>query len=68
MPYTYNKLKGRITELYGTQGNFAKKVGISQNSISKKLRCKTEFSQKDILKWSTLLKLNKEDYGEYFFN
>ena len=45
MPYTYNKLKGRITELYGTQGNFAKKVGISKNSMSKKLTCKTEFSQ-----------------------
>ncbi len=67
MPYTYNKLKGRITELYGTQGNFAKKVGISKNSMSKKLTCKTEFSQKDIMLWSVLLKLNKDEYGEYFF-
>lgn len=67
MPYTYSKLKGRITELYGTQGNFAKKVGISKNSMSKKLTCKTEFSQKDIIQWSVLLNLNKDEYGEYFF-
>ena len=67
MPYKYKKLRGRITELYGTQGNFAKKVGISKNSMSKKLTCKTEFSQKDIIQWSALLNLNKEEYGEYFF-
>ena len=67
MPYTYNKLKGRITELYGTQGNFARKVGISKNSMSKKLTCKTEFSQKDIIQWSILLNLSKDEYGDYFF-
>lgn len=67
MPYTYNKLKGRIIELYGTQRNFAKKVGISKNSMSKKLTCKTEFSQKDIKQWSILLNVKKDEYGEYFF-
>lgn len=67
MLYTYNKLKGRIIELYGTQGNFAKRVGISKNSMSKKLTGKTEFSQKDIIQWSVLLNLNKNEYGEYFF-
>lgn len=67
MTYTYSKLKGRIIELYGTQRNFAKKLGISQNSLSKKLTCKTEFSQKDIIKWSNLLGINKDEYGEYFF-
>lgn len=67
MAYTYNKLKGRIIELYGTQGNFARKMGTSQNSISKKLNCKTEFSQKDITEWSMLLNVEKDKYGEYFF-
>lgn len=67
MVYTYNKLKGRIIELYGTQGNFAKRVGISKNSMSKKLTCKTEFSQKDIIQWANLLNLNKDEYGKYFF-
>lgn len=67
MPYTYNKLRGRIVELYGTQGNFARKIGVSENSISKKLTCKTEFSQKEIMQWSILLNVEKDEYGEYFF-
>ena len=36
MSYTYNKLRGRIIEMYGTQGKFAEKLGISKNSVSKK--------------------------------
>lgn len=36
MPYTYNKLRGRIVEIYGTQGKFAEKLGVSKNSVSKK--------------------------------
>lgn len=68
MPYTYNKLKGRITELYGTQGNFAKKVGISKNSMLKKLTSKTEFSKKDIIQWFILLNLNKEVCENIFYS
>lgn len=65
--YSYSKLKGRITERYGTQVNFAKKLGISKNSMSKKLTGKTEFSQSDIEKWSELLGIGKGEYEEYFF-
>ena len=67
MNYTYSKLKGRIVELYGTQGNLAKKLGISKNSMSKKLTGRTEFSQSDIEEWATLLNIGKSDFGEYFF-
>lgn len=49
MSYTYNKLRGRIIEMYGTQGKFAEKLGISKNSVSKKMNCQTEFSQADII-------------------
>ena len=52
--YSYSKLKGRIVERYGTQANFASKLGISKNSMSKKLTCKTEFSQTDIIRWAEL--------------
>jgi len=65
--YLYSKLKGRIVERYGTQANFARKIGISKNSISKKLTGKTEFSQSDIEQWAELLQIEKKDYGEYFF-
>ena len=67
MAYSYNKVKGRIVELYGTQGNLAKKLGISKNSMSKKLTGKTEFSQSDIEKWAGFLNIERKDYGEFFF-
>ena len=67
MVYSYNKLKGRIVELYGMQGNLAKKIGISKNSMSKKLTGKTEFSQSDIEQWAELLNIERKDYGEFFF-
>lgn len=67
MPYTYNKLRGRIVERYGTLGNFAEELGVSKNSVSKKMNCKTEFSQADIIQWSLLLNVQKDEYGEYFF-
>lgn len=67
MSYSYNKLKGRIVERHGTQGNLAKKLGISKNSMSKKLTGKTEFSQSDIEQWAELLNIERSDYGEYFF-
>lgn len=67
MNYLYCKLKGRIVELYGTQTNFAKKLGISKNSMSKKLTGKTEFSQSNIEQWAELLDIGKGEYGEYFF-
>lgn len=67
MPYSYNKLKGRIVEVFGSQGAFAAKLGISEVSVSRKLNCKTEFSQTDIEEWSKLLSIQLADYGDYFF-
>lgn len=67
MPYKYNKLRGRIIEMYGSQDNFALKIGISKNSMSRKMNCKTGFSQRDISIWSNLLNICPNEYGEYFF-
>ena len=67
MPYKYNKLRGRIIEIYGSQYNFANRLGVSENSVSKKMNGKTGFSQADIVKWSLLLKVKIDEYGEYFF-
>ena len=68
MPYSYDKLRGRIVEKYGSQEKFAEAVGISTNSLSKKMTGKTGFSQKDIVTWSNMLGINKADYSEYFFD
>ena len=65
--YTYSKLKGRIAERYGTRKNFAKALNLSETAISLKLNNKTFFSQEDIEKWSGLLGISVEEYGEYFF-
>ena len=67
MPYTYNKLRGRIVEKYGTQEEFARKLGISKNSLSKKMNGKSGFSQADVNKWSDLLSINTDEIGLYFF-
>ena len=67
MPYSYNRLRGRIIEVYGSQKKFAEVLNISENSLSLKMNAKTEFSQKDILQWSNLLKIDKSEYASYFF-
>lgn len=67
MPYSYNKLRGKIKEVFGSQENFAKEIGISNTSLSKKLNCKSGISQSDIKKWSELLSIDSDDYGAYFF-
>lgn len=67
MWYSYNKLRGRIVELYGSQVEFSKKIGLTPVSISKKLNGKTEFSQSDIEHWAEALVIERVDFGEYFF-
>ena len=68
MGYTYDKLRGRIIEKYGSQEKYADVLGISTNSLSKKMTGKTGFSQKDITIWADLLNIDKAEDGEYFFN
>lgn len=67
MNYKYNRLRGRIIEKYGSQEKFAETIGISSNSMSKKMNGRTGFSQRDIVKWSYLLDIKAPEYGEYFF-
>lgn len=67
MPYKYNKLRGRIIETYGSQRKFAERIGLSSNSVSKKLNGKTGFDQNDIVQWSVLLNIPEEKYIEFFF-
>lgn len=67
MPFSYNKLRGRIIEKYGTQSNFAENLGISVNALSRKMNCKTGLSQKDIEEWSEKLNIPISEYGKYFF-
>lgn len=67
MKYKYKKLRLRIMEKYDTISNFASVIGLSMNSVSRKLNCKSSFSQKDMVVWGELLDIQTSDYGIYFF-
>lgn len=55
--FEYRKLRGRIVEKYGTQDAFAKVLGLSKNALSRKMTCRTMFSQNDIEKCCAFLEL-----------
>ncbi len=67
MKFSYDKLKGKIKECFGTQDAFAKALGMSRATLSIKLNNSSEFSQNEIFKAMKLLKLSQSDVDEYFF-
>ena len=64
----YDKLKGKIKEILGTQGKLAENMGLDETTISNKLNSNTYFTQKEIIKISKILKIPFEQIPEYFFN
>lgn len=67
MEFKYAKLRARIKEKYGTEGNFAEALGTSQMTVSRKFNGKTQFSSEDIKQYCNLLDIPLEDAGIYFF-
>lgn len=67
MAFQYDKLRGRIREICGTNSTFANLMGFSSATLSAKLNNKSEFSQPEILKAVEVLKLDKTDIPKYFF-
>lgn len=65
--FTYAKLRGRIIEKFGTIEAFAKAIGRSTVSVSRKLNGKAGFSQADMDLWAGALDFGPSEYGEYFF-
>lgn len=65
--YDYSRLKGRIVEVCGTFKEFAKKMGLSERTISLKMNQKTFFSQNEIDKAVEVLGLSYKDIVPYFF-
>lgn len=62
-----DKLRGRIAELYGTQGAFAEALGVHQQTVSQKLKNKRELTRAEIERWCELLKIEREEIPSYFF-
>ena len=67
MPYTYDKLRGRIIEKYSSQAKFSEALGTSNITVSRKMSGNVGFSQKDMKKWGRLLDIDVSEFGEYFF-
>ena len=68
MSFNYRKLRGRIVEICGTQGEFASKMGMSERTISLKLQGKISWRQHEIMKALEVLQLNESDIQTYFFD
>lgn len=66
--YNYSKLRGRIKEICGTEGRFAKEIGRTQNYLTKIFQNKSYLSQKDIETGSRVLKIDDSEIPTYFFN
>lgn len=67
MAFDYNKLKGKIVEKYGNQGEFARAMGWSEKTLSNKITGKIPWKQTDICLAINLLGLIESDIQEYFF-
>lgn len=67
MPYTYNKLRGRIIEKYGTQEKFAEALDITKQWLSAKMTGKRPFNQIEIKQYCSLLDIPDNEISDYFF-
>lgn len=67
MAFDYSKLRGKIREIFKTQDEFAKAIGLSNTSVSAKLNNKVEWTQQEINKASEVLKISESEIFAYFF-
>ena len=65
--FSYDKLRGKIREVFGTQDRFAEALGMSKSTLSQKLNNSSEFTQQEMLDSMTLLHQSLSRLDEYFF-
>lgn len=65
--YDYSKLNGKIREVCGTQGEFAKRMRRSETIINRKLQNRVEFKQSDIEDAIVVLGIRRCEISEFFF-
>ena len=64
---SYAKLKGKIKELFATQGAFAQALDIDEGTLSAKLNNSSPWKDDEIVKACELLNIPIERVHEYFF-
>lgn len=67
MGFSYDKLRGRIKEVFGTQDKFAQAIGMSRSTLSQKLNNVSEFTQKEMFDSMQALRLDFSQVDTYFF-
>ena len=67
LKFDYNKLRGKIKEVFGTQDKFAEKVDMGRVAVSQRLNNSIELSNKEIFNWSSKLGIETKDIPIYFF-
>ena len=67
MAFNYNKLRGKIVEIYGSQIELAKAMKWSEKTLSLKLNGKVPWKQTDIMTAVQILGLSESDIQDYFF-
>ena len=68
MKYNFDKLKGKIKEIFNTQNEFAEAMNMAPNTLSSKLNNQFDFSSSEISKAIDLLKIeSKEEAWNIFF-
>lgn len=67
MAFNYNKLRGKIVEIYGSQIEFARAMKWSEKTLSLKLNGKVPWKQTDIMTAVQILGLSESDIQDYFF-
>ncbi|MDO4729559.1 MAG: DUF739 family protein [Bacteroidota bacterium] len=65
--FDYSKLRGRIKEKFGTEGDFSSALGMGRVSLSQRLNNILEFSSKEMLLCSKLLDFPVTEIPAYFF-
>ena len=65
--FNYDKLRGRIREIYGTEARFARALGIGRVSLSKRLNNTVDFTRTEIFVACELLGIAPGDIATYFF-
>lgn len=63
----YNKLRGRIREVYGSEVEFASALGISRAALSNKLNRQVDFKQSEMLKSCELLDIPFDQIHLFFY-
>lgn len=65
--FDHSKLRGKIKEKFGTEGEFANALGIGRVSLSQRLNNNLEFNRQEMYDSSILLGFPTEQIPEYFF-